>query len=85
MQEISLSEMLKCGVHFGHRKSKRHPKMCQFIFTTKQNISIIDLEKTKEHLEEALKIVKELASSGKTILFLSTKRQSKVKFSKSNL
>ncbi|MFH0818601.1 MAG: 30S ribosomal protein S2 [Patescibacteria group bacterium] len=77
MKEISLSEMLKCGIHFGHRKSKRHPKMCPFIFTTKQNISIIDLEKTKEQLEEALKVVKDLASQGRSVLFVGTKRQAK--------
>jgi len=77
MYEISLQEMLKSGVHFGHHKSKRHPKMCAFIFDTKQNISIIDLEKTKEKLEEALNVVAELASHGKTILFVGTKRQAK--------
>ena len=77
MKEISLSEMLKCGLHFGHRKSKRHPKMTPFIFGTKQNISIIDLEKTKEKLEEALKLVKDLASQGKTILFVGNKKQIK--------
>lgn len=77
MNEISLQEMLKSGVHFGHHKSKRHPKMCQFIFDTKQNISIIDLEKTKEKLEEALNVVAELAGQGKTILFVGTKRQAK--------
>ncbi|MFA6027646.1 MAG: 30S ribosomal protein S2 [Patescibacteria group bacterium] len=75
MQEISLSEMLKCGVHFGHRKSKKHPKMGRFVFDVKQGICIIDLEKTKEKLEEALKVVKSLASQNKTILFVGTKRQ----------
>jgi small subunit ribosomal protein S2 len=77
MYDISLQEMLKSGVHFGHHKSKRHPKMCQYIFDTKQNISILDLEKTKEKLEEALKVVGDLASQGKTVLFVGTKRQAK--------
>jgi len=77
MQEISLSEMLKCGVHFGHRKSKKHPKMAPYIFDVRQGICIINLEKTKEKLEEALKVVKDLASQNKIILFVGTKRQAK--------
>lgn len=77
MQELSLSEMLKCGLHFGHRKSKRHPKMTPFIFDTRQNISIINLEKTKEKLEEAMRVVADLAAAGKSILFVGTKRQAK--------
>lgn len=77
MQEISLSEMLKCGVHFGHRKSKKHPKMGRFVFDVKQGICIIDLEKTKEKLEQALAAIKSLVSQNKTILFVGTKRQAK--------
>lgn len=77
MQEISLSEMLKSGVHFGHRKSKKHPKMSPYIFDVRQSICILDLEKTKEKLQEALKVVKELSAQGKIILFVGTKRQAK--------
>lgn len=77
MQEISLSEMLKAGVHFGHKLSKRHPKMEPFIFTVKNGLHIIDLEKTKEQLEKALTVLEEMAAAGKTILFVGTKKQAK--------
>lgn len=77
MQEISIAEMLKCGVHFGHRTSKRHPKMVPFIFGTKNTINIIDLEKTKEKLGAAARFVFDLAQQGKIILFLGSKRQAK--------
>lgn len=69
--------MLKAGVHFGHKTAKRHPKMEPFIFDSKKGVSIIDLEKTKKQLEEALKVAEDLASQNKTILFVGTKRQAK--------
>ncbi len=77
MKDISLTEMLKAGVHFGHKASKRHPKMAPFIFTSKNDLCIIDLEKTKEQLEKARELVKDLASQGKIILFVGTKKQAK--------
>lgn len=70
-----LTEMLKSGVHFGHKTSKWHPNMAPYIFTTKQDVHIIDLEKTAKKLEEAMNYVKELASENKTILFVGTKHQ----------
>ncbi len=75
--EISMMEMLKAGVHFGHKKAKKHPKMEQYIYTIRNGINIIDLGATKSKLEEALKGVKEISSDGGTILFVGTKKQAK--------
>lgn len=71
----SLEELLKAGAHFGHRTNRWHPKMKQFIFTSKNGIYIIDLKKTKEKLEEALDFMTKLVSEGKSILFVGTKNQ----------
>jgi small subunit ribosomal protein S2 len=71
----SLEEMLKAGAHFGHRTNRWHPKMKQFIFTSKNGIYIIDLKKTQEKLEEALEFMTKLVSEGKSILFVGTKNQ----------
>lgn len=70
-----LVEMLQSGVHFGHKTSKRHPKMDPYIFSARQGISIINLEQTKAKLEFALTVLEELAANNKRILFLGTKRQ----------
>ncbi len=75
--EISLMEMLKAGVHFGHKKAKKHPKMEQYIYTVRNGINIIDLGATKSKLEEALQQVKEISAEGGTILFVGTKKQAK--------
>lgn len=75
MSEIILEEMLKAGIHFGHQKARWHPKMEPFIFTSKNGINIIDLEKTAEKLKQAVDFVKKLAPEGKTVLFIGTKRQ----------
>lgn len=77
MKDISLTEMLKAGVHFGHKASKRHPKMDPFIFTNKNDLCIIDLEKTKEQLEKARQVIFDLSSQGKIVLFVGTKKQAK--------
>lgn len=71
----TLEEMLKAGLHFGHKISKRHPKMDSYIFTSRNNIHIINLEATQEKLKEALEFLKETASTGGTILFIGTKPQ----------
>ena len=72
-----MMEMLKVGVHFGHKKAKKHPKMEQYIYTVRNGINIIDLSATKSKLDEALKYVKEISSDGGTILFVGTKKQAK--------
>src|SRR5574344_2315137 len=76
MQKLpSLEEMLKAGAHFGHRTNRWHPKMKQFIFTSKNGVYIIDLKKTQEQLEIALDFMTKLVSEGKNILFVGTKNQ----------
>lgn len=71
----SLEEMLKAGMHFGHRTSRWHPKMKPFIFGSRKNIYIIDLEKSQKQLEEAIDFMKNLAQENKSILFVGTKKQ----------
>ena len=75
--ENSLEEMMKSGVHFGHQKSRRNPKMDEYIFTTRKGINIIDLQKTQEKLKEALEFIQGVKKSGKNILFVGTKVQAK--------
>src|SRR6185369_1751459 len=77
MKDVSLMEMLKAGVHFGHKTSLWNPKMGPYIYTQRNNIHILDLEKTKTKLSEALQFAKDTASRGGTILFVGTKRQAK--------
>jgi small subunit ribosomal protein S2 len=72
---ISLEDMAKAGVHFGHHTSKWHPKMKDYIYGSKNSIHIIDLNTTKEKLETALEFISETVASGKDILFVSTKKQ----------
>ncbi|MFA6995058.1 MAG: 30S ribosomal protein S2 [Patescibacteria group bacterium] len=71
----SVEEMLKAGMHFGHRTNRWHPKMKQFIFTSKNGIYIIDLRKTQEKLQEALEFMAKLVGEGKSLLFVGTKSQ----------
>ena len=70
-----LEDMLKAGMHFGHRTNRWHPKMKQFIFTSKNGVYIIDLKKTQEQMEIALEFMAKLVSEGKSILFVGTKNQ----------
>src|ERR1035437_7644695 len=75
--EQSLEEMMKAGVHFGHQKARRNPKMDEYIFTTRKGINIIDLQKTQDKINEALEFIKSVKKSGKSILFVGTKIQAK--------
>ena len=70
-------EMFKVGVHYGYSKSRRHPSTSPYIFTTKNGVDIINIEKTNELLEKALETVTKFASSGKTILFVGTKPEAR--------
>jgi len=70
-----IEDMLKAGMHFGHRTNRWHPKMKQFIFTSKNGVYIIDLKKTQEKLQEALEFMTKLVAEGKSILFVGTKSQ----------
>ena len=77
MKDISLLELLKSGAHFGHTTSRWNPKMKPYIFTVRNNIHILDLEKTKKMLEKAAKFARELSGRGGILLFVGTKRQGK--------
>ncbi len=75
--EQSFKELLDAGVHFGHLKRKWNPNMAPFIFGEKKGIHIIDLNKTIYKLDEACNAAKQIARSGKKILFVATKKQAK--------
>ena len=73
--DVSLEGLLKAGVHFGHLKSRRHPKMDEYIYTTRKNINILNLQKTSERLEQAAQFLSGVVKSGKPILFVGMKKQ----------
>lgn len=77
MKDITLLELLKNGVHFGHQTSKWHPRMRPFIFTSRNGIHILDLEQSLAHLNRARDFAQEVAARGGTVLFIGTKRQCK--------
>lgn len=73
----TLVELLEAGVQFGHKKQKSHPKAQEYIFTLREGVYVIDLEKTVAYLEKALDFLKKEINLGKTVLFVGTKRQAK--------
>ncbi len=75
MKIPTFEELLKAGVHFGHLKRKWNPKMRPYIFMEKKGIHLIDLNKTQKELEKAAKVAKQMAKSGRKILFVATKNQ----------
>ncbi len=75
MANITMKELLEAGVHFGHQTKRWNPKMKEYIFGERNGIYIIDLQKTLKMFKEASKFVTDLASGGKTVLFVGTKRQ----------
>lgn len=77
MSRTSFQELLDAGVHFGHLKRKWNPKMAPYIFMEKNGIHIIDLHKTVVKIDEAAAAVKQIAKSGRKILFVATKKQAK--------
>jgi small subunit ribosomal protein S2 len=77
MSRVSYNELLEAGVHFGHLKRKWNPNMAPYIFMEKNGIHIIDLNKTVVKLEEAAEALKQIAKSGKKVLFVATKKQAK--------
>ena len=77
MINVSQEDLLNAGVHFGHLKRKWNPKMAPYIFMERNGIHIIDLNKTHVKLEEAAAAIKQIAKSGKRILFVATKKQAK--------
>ena len=75
MAVVSMKQLLEAGVHFGHQTRRWNPKMAPYIFTERNGIYIIDLQKTVRKLEEAYMFVRELSASGSTVLFVGTKKQ----------
>ena len=75
MSVISMKQLLEAGVHFGHQTRRWNPKMAQYIFTERNGIYIIDLQKTVKKLEEAYFFVRDTAAAGESILFVGTKKQ----------
>ena len=77
MSKTDYKDLLDAGVHFGHLKRKWHPKMAPYIFMEKNGIHILDLNKTAVKLDEAATAIKQIAKSGKKVLFVATKKQAK--------
>ncbi|MDD4315686.1 MAG: 30S ribosomal protein S2 [Clostridia bacterium] len=77
MAVISMKELLEAGVHFGHQTKKWNPKMAKFIFGSRNDVHIINLEETVRAIEEAYNFIKSIAASGKSVLFVGKKKQAK--------
>ena len=75
MAVISMKQLLEAGVHFGHQTRRWNPKMATYIFTERNGIYIIDLQKTVKKLEEAYFFVRDIAAAGESVLFVGTKKQ----------
>ena len=75
MAIISMKQLLEAGVHFGHQTRRWNPKMAPYIFTERNGIYIIDLQKTVKKIDEAYAFMKEVAATGRPILFVGTKKQ----------
>ncbi len=77
MSRVTFEQLLDAGVHFGHLRRKWNPKMAPYIFAEKNGIHIIDLQKTEAKLDEACAAIKQIAKSGRKILFVATKKQAR--------
>ena len=75
MGVVSMKQLLEAGVHFGHQTRRWNPKMARYIFTERNGIYIIDLQKTVKKLEEAYMFVRDVAANGDNVLFVGTKKQ----------
>src|SRR5574344_650350 len=75
MSVISMKQLLEAGVHFGHQTRRWNPKMSEFIFTERNGIHIIDLQKTVKQIEQAYDFIKNIVLSGGEVLFVGTKKQ----------
>ncbi len=75
MSVISMKQLLEAGVHFGHQTRRWNPKMKKYIFTERNGIYIIDLQKTVKKVDEAYNFIKQIAEDGGTVLFVGTKKQ----------
>ena len=75
MSVVSMKQLLEAGVHFGHQTRRWNPKMAEYIFTERNGIYIIDLQKTVKKLEEAYNFIRDISVDGKSVLFVGTKKQ----------
>ncbi|NLM80456.1 MAG: 30S ribosomal protein S2 [Clostridiales bacterium] len=75
MSVVSMKQLLEAGVHFGHQTRRWNPKMAQYIFTERNGIYIIDLQKTVRKLEEAYMFIRDISAQGESVLFVGTKKQ----------
>ena len=75
MAVVSMKQLLEAGVHFGHQTRRWNPKMAPYIYTERNGIYIIDLQKTVKKLEEAYSFVREISANGGNVLFVGTKKQ----------
>ena len=75
MAVVSMKQLLEAGVHFGHQTRRWNPKMAPYIYTERNGIYIIDLQKTVKKLEEAYSFVREISANGGSVLFVGTKKQ----------
>ena len=75
MAVVSMKALLEAGVHFGHQTRRWNPKMAPYIYTERNGIYIIDLQKTVKKIEEAYNFIRELAANGENVLFVGTKKQ----------
>jgi small subunit ribosomal protein S2 len=75
MSVVSMSYLLEAGVHFGHQTKRWNPKMKEFIYTSRDDIYIIDLQKTVDQIEKAYAALKEIAANGGRVIFVGTKKQ----------
>ncbi len=75
MAVVSMKQLLEAGVHFGHQTRRWNPKMAKYIFTERNGIYIIDLQKTVKKAEEAYNFLRSVAEEGKSVLFVGTKKQ----------
>ncbi len=75
MPVVSMKQLLEAGVHFGHQTRRWNPKMAEYIFTQRNGIYIIDLQKTVKKLDQAYSFIKEITEQGKSVLFVGTKKQ----------
>ena len=74
MSVISMKQLLEAGVHFGHQTRRWNPKMAEYIYTERNGIHIIDLQKSVGKVDEAYKAISDIAAEGGTILFVGTKK-----------
>ncbi len=75
LPKFTIKQLLEAGAHFGHKTMRRNPKMSRYIHTSRNGVSIIDLNKTANHLQQAMKVVRDIAKNNGRILFVATKKQ----------